>query len=221
MNLLGQEASKAEELRNFILTHGDGKTRFLATVFYGLASKLHMDGPEQDVYQAMLIRFYSNSTFNKHVSETYTLMLATPLTLRYHTTCALLDCRITAPIDRYSFGCLDVLTVESLLDRMSRLEGGNMHPLRTKFVSQYGDAAKWLKCLIKRNVDAFCLEAVWRAIGSMGNRRSITQHSCSAPLAVLKNLVGESNIYIADAEEMLSELDGFEISCPKYLDGTI
>lgn len=96
-----------------------------------------------------------------------------------------------------------------------------MHPFYTTIVSRYGDAAKWLKRLVQRNVDATCLEAVWRAIGSMGHRRSVTQHSCSAPSAVLKNLVLESDISITEVEEMLSELDGFQTSHQKYVNGTI
>lgn len=45
-SLLRQEASKAKKPRDFVLVHGDERTRYLARAFRGIASKIRMEGPE-------------------------------------------------------------------------------------------------------------------------------------------------------------------------------
>lgn len=201
---------EARELIDLVFKLGDGKSKCLAGVFYGPVPD---NGPaefDKDVYQAMLIRFRFSPICNGNVVQNYESMLENFLPAGFHSTCALLDFELHTLVDRYGFASFVEADLAMLINRIYQLKDDRLVPLIPKCIKNLRNAPKLLKRLIQTKADEAYIQPVWDSIQSADMFRTINDHSCSAPLEVLKSLVFEQSISIDNVQRMLGILEGFQ-----------
>lgn len=201
---------EAKDLIDLVYKLGDGKSKCLAGVFHGPVPD---NGPaefDKDVYQAMLIRFRFSSICNDSVIQNYESMLANFSPAGFHSTRALLDCGLHTLIDRYGFDNYAEADLAMLISRIHQLKDDRLAPLIPKCLKNLRNAPKLLKRLIQTKADEAYIKLVWDSIQSAEMFRTINDHSCSAPLEVLKRLVLEQDISVDTVHGMLGMLEGFQ-----------
>lgn len=210
MLVLGEEVGEAKELLALAVKHGDDQTGRLASAFHRPVSIDDVRGLERDVYQAMLIRLRFHPICNAHVIQNYEKLLRGLPEVGYHTACALFDCGKHELACQYGFGAIDDADLDSLLDRLIRLQSAALSTLIPEYVRRFQDAPKLLRRLIQRGVDDAHIKLVWDMIQGAGSLYATSQHSCSVPVEALKRLVFERDISVENVEKMLGVLTGFQ-----------
>lgn len=208
MYVLNSGAEEASNLLGLVLNHGDDKSKYLALAFYELVSPRRLKSGKRDVYQAMLIRFRFSPITNANVELNYNSMLKRQPVIGYHSTCALLDCRQYALLNRCRLAIFESAFLRALIGRMYRLNDDQLNMFTAKLVGCYLGAPKLLKFLILSKADDWHVQLVWNAI-QLNEFHSNVAHYCRAPLETLKAIVFERDILPENVQKMLAMLDGF------------
>lgn len=216
MYMLKKEPGEATKLLNLVLKHGDYKTQHLANAFRKTVSSSALEGPELDVYRAILSRFRFSSIRNEHVVSNYETMLEELKDIGYHTTCAFLDWGQSQQISQYSFDCSPEAKLGLLVERIHRLQDKSLYPLIQKRVEHLCVAPKLLKGLIQVSADALYIQAVWDSIQNAPRFRLTEDHCCSAPVEALARLASGCNVTIKRVRGMFGMLNGFQGSATRF-----
>lgn len=209
VSMLAKDGSEVETLLKLVLKHGDSNSKRLASVFYGPVPDIAMYDSERDVYQAMLVRFYFSPICNSHVVLNYEAMLKGLTEVGCHSMYALVDYDQHYLIYQCAIGYSSEVDLGPLTDKMAQFTGHNVNWLIGKCVMRSYGAPGLLRRLIRRRAADAHVRLVWDSIQNTPRFRTIDDHSCSAPLGILRTLLLEQEISIEDAQRMLGALCGF------------
>lgn len=202
-HLVTKTAEEAGEILALVLKHGNDETKLIARAFYEPLSEDDYDSDDRDFYQAVLIRFRFSPLQNAHIISNYESMLAGKLCNGYFAIRASFDC---GQYGLDGFSCYDELEdngIEAIADRMHRLGDDSLNPLIELFISQHEVAETLLKRLIKRKANDSRIQRVWNCLQSDNWDDTDCQYYCSAPVAVLKRLMFDSDLSVKEVRGML------------------
>lgn len=211
-HVLGSSKEHATELLNLVLQYGDAESRRMAGALYEPTSADGLENSEQDVYQAVLIRFRFSHHNNSHVTQNYDGILGRLLVNGYRTVCALLDCGQFELIEQHFHELAgDSVAWEAIADEVYRRNLHNRNALISKCVgNMVCPSLKFLQRLIRQKVDNSYVEIVWNAIGILDHPGLADGLSGSAALAMGKNLALGLYVPLDVAEVILSMQPEFE-----------
>lgn len=204
------EANGARELLELVLKHGDAGAKRLARVFLEPISSSDLEGPQRDVYQAVLTRFRFSAICNEQVVQNYRGMMGRLESVGYHAACAFIDCRQDSVLDLSKLEVPAKIDLDALVDKMHRLQDNRLDLLIREGIRRLDDAAGLLKHLIKRKADDAYVQLVWDSIQSAHQFRSLGYYCCLVPVAVLWGLACDPGFSVEKAHQVLGALNGFQ-----------
>ena len=190
----------------------DDDTRCLASIFSQTVPSEAIPAGKEDVFQAMLIRFRFSPHSNDYVRANYENMIGRQLTIGSHSMHALLDCEQSELIGQFVVEQkLEYALLKGLVAKMCRLGDKNLPLLVKLFLKQFSGESYQLKNLIKEGADEQYAQLVWDWIQSNGQFDTIAENCCLMPVHSLKRLMFEKAISVAAVQEMLSEVQGYQV----------
>lgn len=205
-HVLRSSKEHAAELLNLVLQYGDVESKRMAGALYGPTSADGLQSSEQDIYQAVLIRFRFSHHNNSHVTQNYDRALGRSLVNGYHTVCALLDCGEFKLIEQH-FPELagESAAWEVIADAVYQRNLQNRDALLSKCVqNMICPSFKFLQRLIRQRVDNSYVEIVWNAIWVPNQPGLADGLSGSAALATVKDLALGLDVALGAAEVILN-----------------
>lgn len=204
-----KEVNGARELLELILRHGDTGTKRLAGAFHEQILSSDLEGPQKDVYQAVLTRFRFSAICNEQVVQNYSDMTGRLASVGYHAACAFIDCGQYSLLDLSRLDVPAKIDIDALVDKMHRLHDDRLDLLIREGIRRLDDAAGLLKHLIKRKADDAYVQLVWDSIQSAHQFRSLGYYCCFVPVAVLRGLACDPGFSVEHACQVLGMLTGF------------
>lgn len=202
--LCTRKDEEVEQLLKAVLNHGRGKSRLLASAFREPVSGDRLTPSEQDMFQAMLIRFGSRFVSNECIAQNCTAMLDVMVRSDFHTSCAFLDCQQYELLAQRTFNITIDCVKAVFIHKVYLLKDTSLHALLQTYVEQYFAAPYLLQSLIERKAEDTYVELVWRAIQSRQMTYRIPDKCCYLPIETLRALVFEPDMSIGTVQEMLS-----------------
>lgn len=211
MYLTRREAEEFQILLNAIIEFGDANTKCLASVFYRLVSSEAIPVGTEDVYRAMLIRFYFSPHSNDYVKENYERLMEGSVAISHRTVDALLDCGQSERISQFKFRCDSLGALEGLLAKMHRLGDRNLSVLVKTYLDENDVAPDFLRTLIKQRAADWYIQLVWDWLRPpMGYFDRVDRSCCLLPVETLKRLMFEEDISVDAVQAMLGEVRGYD-----------
>lgn len=223
MYLLGKRPEEFKELLDIVLQQGDPGTKYLAGSFRLVVwDDISLVFADQDVYQAMLLRF----RFSQHSTGGARLrcirMIREKPTLGYHTARAFIDCGQSQHVGQFKLVLNSVCALEALMASMHRRGDGNLPLLVQNFpqVEVEGRAllSHWrllhrmpnlLKTLIQQGAANWYTQPIWEWIQILSKDEYKDEWCCLLPLESIKRLMLEKEISTDTVQKMLSEVQGY------------
>lgn len=202
------DGKTADKLVQLAIKHGDDNVRRMASLFSSSVRFPIFPDAQEDIYQAVLIRFRYSHNCTPAVVQNYRKMLTTMTTTELYTRTleALIDCRQFDLVFRYAFQSFPLENLAAYIFRLCQLKDSTFDPIVGRCVRLYSNAPHLLKRLLWERADEAQVQLVWASMQAKATRL----HCCSAPLNVLKKLMLEQNVPIDDVRRMLSPLEGFQ-----------
>lgn len=117
---------------------------------------------------------------------------------------AFLDCQQYSLVVEYGSNCFLGTHSKEFIDRLYRLKDASLKPLMADLTERCWEAPELLKSLLRQKAEDSHVRMVWDSIWNRLSENSRTEsHCCSAPITMLKRLILEPSISIADVERML------------------
>lgn len=201
--LCTRKDEEAEQLLEIILKHGRGKSRLLASAFREPVSGNRLTAVEQDMFQAMLIRFASRFVSNECITQNCKAMLDAMVRSDFYTLCAFLDCQQYELLAQCTFNMTIDCVKEVFIHKVYLLKDASLHSLLQTYVEQYFAAPYLLQSLIQRKAEDTYVELVWKAIQSRRMTYMIPDKCCYLPVETLRALALEPNLSVETVQEML------------------
>lgn len=182
MYLFTSSTSKAKELVDLVMDHGDTGSKCLAGAFHGMLPPKDLEDAEMDVYQAMLTYFRFSPLCSSAIIQAYEVMIENHTKRWCSFIEAVVDCEQFQLIDQDWVKPGETEFWEEVIEKIYQLKDGSQNTQMAKYTKHMEPNPKFLMRLIQRKVDETYIGLIWDRICLESQSGTSDDHGCSVQL---------------------------------------